>query len=66
MVLVSFVFIAALAFYLFTSCKYSPSSIQPTWNTFNPVESKIRGCYFKWQCNLLPTEAGKKKCYERF
>lgn len=52
-------------YYLFTSCKYSPSSMQPTWQTFNPIESKIRGCHFKWQCNLLPTEAGKQKCYER-
>lgn len=54
---------------LFTvsKCRYTQNSRNPNVLTFNPEPAgKVTACYFKWQCQLIEDEQGRKICDAKF
>lgn len=62
-VVVSFV----VSFFTVSKCRYTQNSRNPNVLTFNPEPAgKVTACYFKWQCQLIEDEQGRKICDAKF
>lgn len=68
LIIVIFLIIASIVSFLTVSpCRYSPSAKNPNVLTFNVEPAPtVTACYFKWQCQLIESEEGRKVCEAKF
>ena len=62
------VVVLGVSFFTASKCRYSesflPSGLLP--NQPETEASRLAGCYFKWQCQLIESGEGREICNSKF